>query len=504
MSQTQARLEVRAVSKSYGAARALGGVSLDVAPGEIHALLGHNGAGKSTLVKIVCGLVAPDSGEIFIDGESVDPRNPRHAQNLGIALVDQELSLVPTLTVRENLIMGVPKGHEAANDQLRGILDSLGLERVGLSDVVGHLPLGEQQLIEISRALSRNAKILILDEPTATLSDHEIERVFSAVRHMAADGRSIIYVSHRLGEILELCQRATIFRDGMCVGTRDVADLNRDSIVEMMLGHLPEVTKRSRGQMSGEAVVEIRGLTVPPRLANFDLDIAPGQIVGLAGQVGCGASDVLRAVGGLVPTAFGSVKIEGNDVRLRDPLRAARAGVFYTTSDRKADGLFLEQTTSHNLVATRLPRLSVLGVIRRVRERASVKRLLELTGISPERQRTLVGAFSGGNQQKVLVARSLEQRGARLLVLDEPTRGVDVGGRSDIHDLIRTAAAEGVSVLFSSTELDEVLELADTVITMFGGRVVASYESDGVSPAQILTDMTHGADHALDGRGAAA
>lgn len=290
----------------------------------------------------------------------------------------------------------------------------------------------------------------------------------------------------------------------MCVGTRDVADLNRDSIVEMMLGHLPEVTKRSRGQMSGEAVVEIRGLTVPPRLANFDLDIAPGQIVGLAGQVGCGASDVLRAVGGLVPTAFGSVKIEGNDVRLRDPLRAARAGVFYTTSDRKADGLFLEQTTSHNLVATRLPRLSVLGVIRRVRERASVKRLLELTGISPERQRTLVGAFSGGNQQKVLVARSLEQRGARLLVLDEPTRGVDVGGRSDIHDLIRTAAAEGVSVLFSSTELDEVLELADTVITMFGGRVVASYESDGVSPAQILTDMTHGADHALDGRGAAA
>ncbi|WP_417509727.1 sugar ABC transporter ATP-binding protein [Microbacterium sp.] len=492
MSSTGSRLEVRDISKSYGAVKALAGVSFDVAPGEVHALLGHNGAGKSTLVKVLSGLVQPDGGEVLINGQLVDPRSPRQAQANGVALVDQELSLVPTLSVRENLTLGATRGYVPHASVLREILDSLGLSRVELKDQVGSLPLGEQQLIEIARALSRDAQILILDEPTATLSEHEIEMVFRAVRRMAADGRSIIYVSHRLGEILELCQRATVFRDGKCVGTEEVSNLSRESIVHMMLGHLPEVDTQARGTVSEGVVVEIQDLAVEPRLVDFDLKIAPGEIVGLAGQVGCGASDVLRALGGLVPYVGGTVSIDNKQLKLGNPLRSARAGILYTTSDRKIDGLFLGHSIARNLVATRLPRVSGAGFLNSLKERRSIRRLLELTGIAPDRRRTPVGALSGGNQQKVLVARSLDKEGCRLLVLDEPTRGVDVGGRADIHDLVRSAADEGSAVLFSSTELDEVLELSDTVVTMFGGRVVAVYSRADVSAAQVLTDMTHG------------
>lgn len=495
MAETQAvRLEIRNISKSYGAVKALHDVSFDVRPGEVHALLGHNGAGKSTLVKVLAGLVQPDEGSVLIDGEAVRPRTPRQAQELGVALVDQELSLVPTLSVRENLILGAARHSQASAEDLRRILDSLGLERVGLGDQLGRLPLGVQQLIEIARALSRDAKILILDEPTATLSDHEIEMVFAAIRRMAADGRSIIYVSHRLGEILALCQRATIFRDGTCVGTEDVSTLDRESIIEMMLGQLPALAERNHRESTGERVVSIAGLSVAPRLVDFDLELTPGRIVGLAGQVGCGASDVLRAIGGLSPDATGTLVVSGRPVRLGDPRRSARAGILYTTSDRKSEGLFLEHSIARNLVATRLPRLARSGLMDTGRERSATSRLLGLTGLDAERRRTPVGALSGGNQQKVLIARSLEQTPCVLLVLDEPTRGVDVGGRQEIHELIRSAAASGAAVVFASTELDEVLELSDTVVTMFSGRVVGTYDGARATPAQILTDMTHGTD----------
>lgn len=495
MSQSPTRLEVRGVTKTYGAVRALSEVSFDLLPGEVHALLGHNGAGKSTMVKVLAGLVQPDDGEVLINGKVVTPRNPRQAQALGVALVDQELSLVPTLSVQENLLLGAVRGSAPGSSVLRGILDSLGLDRVALSEPVSKLTLGEQQLVEIARALSRDAQILILDEPTATLSDHEIEMVFKAVRRMAADGRSIIYVSHRLGEILSLCQRATVFRDGRCIGTESVERLNRDSIVEMMLGHLPAVGSReSRARTASVSAVVIEGLGVPPRLESFDLNVVPGEIVGIAGQVGCGAGDVMRALAGLVPEAHGSVSVTGKSLKLGSPLRSARAGVLYTTSDRKEEGLFLGHSIAKNLVATRLPRLGNLGLLRRRVDRRSVARLLSLTGIAPERRKTAVSALSGGNQQKVLVARSLEADPCTVLLFDEPTRGVDVGGREDIHQLIRRAAAEGAAVIFSSTELDEVLGLADTVVTMFGGRVVGVHSRDAVTPAQILTDMTHGHD----------
>ena len=485
------RLETQAITKTYGHLHALNDASFDLRVGEVHALLGHNGAGKSTLVKILSGVVHPDAGSVRIDGEEVSPRNPRHAQDLGVALVDQELSLVPVLTVEENLRLGSRRAVSSAD--LRTLLDTLGLEHVKLTTLTGSLPIGEQQLVEIARALSRDAKIIILDEPTATLSEPEIERVFAAVRRLAAQGKSVIYVSHRLGEVLTLCQRATVFRDGKVVGTKNVADLDRAGIVEMMLGHLPEFRTGSEVRTPETPQhISIRGLAIPPRVPTFDLEVRGGVIVGLAGQVGCGASEVLRALAGLVPNSRGDVELGGVKLSLGSAVKSRAAGVFFSPSDRKEEGLFLTHSIVDNLVATRLPRVSRGGFIQKSMQEAVVSKLLGLTGIARERRELDVGVLSGGNQQKVLVARGIDQTNSKVLLFDEPARGVDVGGRADIHDLIRGAAEQGNVVIFHSTDLDEVFDLADVIVTMFAGRLVSVRTRAEATPAGVLTDMTHG------------
>jgi ABC-type branched-subunit amino acid transport system ATPase component len=485
------RLETQGITKTYGHLHALNDASFDLRVGEVHALLGHNGAGKSTLVKILSGVVHPDAGSVRIDGEEVSPRNPRHAQDLGVALVDQELSLVPVLTVEENLRLGARRA--VSSSDLRTLLDTLGLEHVKLTTLTGSLPIGEQQLVEIARALSRDAKIIILDEPTATLSEPEIDRVFAAVRRLAAQGKSVIYVSHRLGEVLTLCQRATVFRDGKVVGTRNVADLDRAGIVEMMLGHLPEFRTGSEVRTpENPQHISIRGLAIPPRVPTFDLEVQGGVIVALAGQVGCGASEVLRALAGLVPNSRGDVELGGVKLSLGSAVKSRAAGVFFSPSDRKEEGLFLTHSIVDNLVATRLPRVSRGGFIQKSMQEAVVSKLLSLTGIARERRELDVGVLSGGNQQKVLVARGIDQPNSKVLLFDEPARGVDVGGRADIHELIRGAAEQGNVVIFHSTDLDEVFDLADVIVTMFAGRLVNVRTRAESTPAAVLTDMTHG------------
>ena len=490
MSETL-RLETQGITKTYGHLHALNDASFDLRVGEVHALLGHNGAGKSTLVKILSGVVHPDAGSVRIDGEEVSPRNPRHAQDLGVALVDQELSLVPVLTVEENIRLGSRRAVSSAD--LSTLLDTLGVEHVKLTTLTGSLPIGEQQLVEIARALSRDAKIIILDEPTATLSEPEIERVFAAVRRLAAQGKSVIYVSHRLGEVLTLCQRATVFRDGKVVGTKNVADLDRAGIVEMMLGHLPEFRTGSEVRTPETPQhISIRGLAIPPRVPTFDLEVRGGVIVGLAGQVGCGASEVLRALAGLVPNSRGDVELGGVKLSLGSAVKSRAAGGFFSPSDRKEEGLFLTHSIVDNLVATRLPRVSRGGFIQKSMQEAVVSKLLGLTGIARERRELDVGVLSGGNQQKVLVARGIDQTDSKVLLFDEPARGVDVGGRADIHDLIRGAAEQGNVVIFHSTDLDEVFDLADVIVTMFAGRLVSVRTRAEATPAGVLTDMTHG------------
>ena len=492
-------LEVEGVSKSYGPVRAIQELTLDVRVGEVHAICGHNGAGKSTLVRTLVGLVRPDAGVIRFDGAELTLRNPQDAQAHGIALVNQELSVVPELSVEDNIFLGgigIPLLYRRRrlSEQARRVLDELGLRHVQLGTAVETLSIGERQLVEIARLLVRDARLLILDEPTATLSKPEIERVFRATRDLVRQGRSVIFVSHRLDEVFELCDRVTVLRDGRRVGTHDIHEIDRRRLIDHMLGEMEGARTEAEHEPalpgSGDEVVRIDRLHAPGRVEEVSLTLERGIITGLAGQVGSGTSTVLRALGGLVPDASGTIEVRGAKVLLNTPRRAAEVGVLYVPNDRQREGLFLGQTVERNLTVSRLRRLSRAGVLLRRRVRRVARELAGMTGVSLDRLGSPVASLSGGNQQKVLLGRALELEGTSLLALDEPTRGVDVGGRAEIHRLVREAARRGTAVIFSSTELDEVLDLADVVVTIFAGRIVSVVPRAEASASRILADMT--------------
>ncbi|GIJ70566.1 sugar ABC transporter ATP-binding protein [Virgisporangium ochraceum] len=500
---TEELLRVDGLAKSFGGTQAVRGASFSIARGEIHALCGHNGAGKSTVVKMLSGQETPDSGAIRVAGRVLDLRSRRVAQANGIALVDQELSVVPSLTVAENLMLGdVRTGwltrRRAARARFRTLLDSVGLGHVDLDRPLSGLSIGERQLIEIARALGQDARLVILDEPTATLSDVESEYVYAAVRGVAATGCAILFVSHRLGEVLDLCDNVTVMRDGDVVATTPVADLTIDSLIVQMLGELPHRPDKRTGDdvgASAETLV-VSGLSVPGRVDDFGIVLRAGQVCAVAGQLGSGASDVLRAIAGLVPSATtgtpAGITVDGVPVAPGRPRAAIRAGIAFVSNDRKSEGLFLDRPTSWNLLATRLPHVTRLGVVNRRLWSATLDRLVELCGLEGARSQHAVRSLSGGNQQKVFVGRSLGRDDVRVLLLDDPTRGVDIGGRAAIHTLLRETAGRGVAVLFSSTDLEELLDLADVVVTMHKGVAVQRHEGT-TAGAVLVREMTHGA-----------
>jgi ABC-type sugar transport system ATPase subunit len=490
-------LRVENVSKHYGAVQALRGVSFELKRGEIHGLCGHNGAGKSTLVKIITGLVHPDTGTIEIEGEPVSFRTPLQAQAHGIALVDQELSLAPDLSVEENIFLGTlgmpfVRHPRDLRQQARALLARVGLSQLDPRTPVERLSVGERQLVEVARLLGRNAKVLILDEPTATLSASEIERVFAVAREVARENRGAIYISHRLDEVLELCDRVTVFRDGELVATRSSVEIgHRQELIRMMIGvELPPPTQSAAAEVHQSRGIEIAGLEVPPLVGDFALKVRAGEIVGLTGQVGAGTSEVLRTLAGLVPDARGSLLVDGRPVSLGSPTGALKAGIAFASNDRKTEGLFLKQSVRSNLVATRLLRVSRFGFVRsRVAARVA-ERLASFVKLDARRIGSAVGTLSGGNQQKVFLGRCLDRGDVKLLLLDEPTRGVDVAGRAEIHHLIQEAALAGVAVVFASTELDEILDLSNVVVSMFGGRIVATRPRSEATAELVSDDMT--------------
>lgn len=492
-------VRVEGLTKSFGSTQAVRGASFSIARGEIHALCGHNGAGKSTVVKMLSGQETPDSGAIRIGGRVLDLRSRRVAQGNGIALVDQELSVVPSLTVAENLMLGDVRTRwvtrrRAVGKRFRTLLDSVGLGHVDLDRPLSDLSIGERQLIEIARALGQDARLVILDEPTATLSDVESDYVYAAVRNVVTTGCAILFVSHRLGEVLDLCDNVTVMRDGDVVATTPVADLTIDSLIVQMLGELPHRPDKRTGDMAGAAaeVLAVSGLSVPGRVDDFDIVLRAGQVCAMAGQLGSGASDVLRAIAGLVPSATAGITVDGVAVGPGRPRTAIRAGIAFVSNDRKSEGLFLDKPTSWNLLATRLPHVTRLGVVNRRLWSATLARLIELCGLEGARADQAVRSLSGGNQQKVFVGRSLGRDDVRVLLLDDPTRGVDIGGRAAIHALLREAADRGVAVLFSSTDLEELLDLADVVVTMHKGVAVQRHEGTTAGPV-LVREMTHGA-----------
>lgn len=489
-------VEVTDVTKTYGAVQALKGVSVDIVPGEVLGICGHNGAGKTTLMKILSGLESPDHGTLRIRGQDARLRHPQDAQRHGIALLDQELSIVPVLTVAENLVLGnvgerVIDRRGALHHRARELLARVGLSHIPPETPAEQLQLGERQLVEIARLLGRDATLLILDEPTATLSRGEIARVFDAVRGVVADGRSVIFVSHRLDEVLTVCDRVMVMRDGRAVATELAGSLDKGRLVDLMLGAAGQELPAAPRRAAKDQAVTVSELRVPGRVERVDFEFGSGTIVGIAGQVGSGASAILRAIAGLTPDAAGRVTVHRRDVRFATPLQAKASGVQYISNDRKAEGLFLSQAIEANLNATRFNRLSSGGWLAPKARLRSASALAGLVGLPAERLRSPVRTLSGGNQQKVLLGRCLQNESLSLLLLDDPTRGVDVGGRAEIHRLIRLAAEGGTTVLFSSTELDEIMELSDVVVTMFAGRSVSICTRQDTSPERVLREMTH-------------
>lgn len=492
---------VRHISKSFGPIAALNDVSLDIFPGEIRGICGENGAGKSTLVKILTGVYRPDRGTVLVGGASANVSTPRHAQELGIAIVAQELSLCPDLSVEDNIWLGslkVPFLHKRPELRKRAAeaLALLGADHIRLDAPVATLSMGERQLVEIARLLTRDARVLILDEPTATLTDVEIERIFAALLAVKREGRSVLYITHRLAEVYAICDRVTVLRNGELVATTSPNSLDRAALIELMLGRPSDEMYPEETRARGAPALTVEGLSLPGIVDDFSMMVRGGEILCIAGQVGSGAAEIVTALAGLVHDATGTVTVNGRPLKLGSPARAARRGIMFVSGDRAAEGVFRRLSVLDNLVATRLGDHSLLGFLRGGVLRTTAARLAKRVGIDRRRMRSLAEDLSGGNQQKLAFGRCIERRANGVLLMNEPTRGIDVGARAEIYRLMRTFCEEGYALVMASSDLEEIVGVGDVVISFYRGRQVGLYRRSDVTMHRVVADITHPADAA--------
>jgi inositol transport system ATP-binding protein len=476
-------LKVSNVGKRFPGVVALDNVSLSVSRGEVHALLGENGAGKSTLLKILAGAQYQDSGNIEFDGKLLGHELPHERQQLGIATVYQEFTLMANLSVAENIFIGREpvRRHflswSTMLRQAREVADKLDLRVEPLTPVYA-LSVAEQQMVEIARALTMKAELIILDEPTAALSDREVQKLHQIVRDLKAQGISIIYVTHRLGEVKQICDRFTVLRDGKYAGEGDVADTSIDQIVRMMVGHNIEYMLGEHHK-GGEVVARLEGITRlkrPPGsqavpLRGMSLEIRKGEILGLAGLVGAGRTELVRALFGADLFESGKVYFEGREVTINSPNEAIKLGMALVPEDRKQQGLFLTQSIRQNMTLPSLAKLLVgRCFIDQRKESALIENFRKALGIRMAHQEIVVGTLSGGNQQKVVLARCMALT-PKVLIVDEPTRGIDIGAKAEVHQLLRELARNGTAVVVVSSELPEIISLCDRIITVKEGRI---------------------------------
>jgi rhamnose transport system ATP-binding protein len=488
-------LRLRGATKSFGAVAALVNGSIDLYPGEAHALLGENGAGKSTLVKILAGVHQPDSGTLELEGRPVTLADPAASRNAGISVIYQEPTLFPDLSVAENIFMGrMPLGvaHRIDRAEMRRQVEAV-FARLGVhidpSRPARGLSVADQQIVEIAKAIAFNARVIVMDEPTAALTSVEVGRLFEVMKALRAQGAAVLFISHRLEEVYASCQRVTVMRDGSFVRTDAIEDITVDQIISSMVGRdLAALSPRTTGAV-GQPVLTVEHLTREGTFVDVSFEVHAGEIVALAGLVGAGRTEVARAIFGIDRYDAGSVAVNGTALPVASPLAAMQAGIGFVPEDRRQQGLVMELGIDHNLALASLGRLRSHGLIRRSRERALATDWAARLQLKYGRLSNPATTLSGGNQQKLVLAKWLARR-PTLLIVDEPTRGIDVGTKAEVYRLLTQLVDDGVAILMISSELPEVLRMADRVLVLREGRLVASLARQDANETSIMRAAT--------------
>jgi rhamnose transport system ATP-binding protein len=485
-------LRLSDVSKSFAGVRALKGVSFDLKAGEVHALVGENGAGKSTLIKVVTGAHLPDEGTLEVRGELIEGNDPVRAKALGIAAIYQQPALFPDLTVAENMALGLERPGpwrlirwKQRQDRARRLLERIGAA-IDPETEVRRLTMPEQQLVEIARALGADAKILIMDEPSSSLTDKEVDNLFRVVRDLKSHGVGIIYISHRLEELPQVADRVTALRDGSLVGTRAMGEVNRGELIRMMVGRELSAVFPKVEVTRGDVVLEVKGLGCKASgVHDVNFQVREGEMLGVAGLIGAGRTELARVLFGLTPADSGSIVLDGEPVRVDSPGQAVEMGIAYVPEDRRRHGVILEMSVATNTTLATLQTISNFGLLDFRKEREVATELVQRLGVKTTSIDAPVGNLSGGNQQKVALARWLNADPS-VLILDEPTQGVDVGAKAEIHRLMGTLAAKGLAIVMISSELPEILGMSDRIAVMHGGTIVGTLDREGATQEAIL------------------
>lgn len=502
-------LELTNISKSFPGVRALDKVSFSLLPGEIHALLGENGAGKSTLIKVISGAYNEDSGDIYWMGKKVSIKSPVHALHLGVGCIYQEFNLVPDLTVAENILLGqIPRtrwGSIDSKELHRRAQEALAMFDFHLDThlTIRELNVAQQQIVEICKALARDLKVLIMDEPTAALNSVETEHLYRVIRQLKDHGVSIIYISHRMREIFDLADRVTVLKDGQLVGTRVVAEVDDETLVRMMVGRVLENLYPEKNTATARTVLRVENLCFEGAICDINFEIRAGEVLGVAGLEGMGQRELSRMISGSIRATSGKIYLEDKELVINHPADAIRAGISYIPDDRKNEGLVLVRSVRENITLPSLDRRMDGIVINERSEKNFVNQMVDSLAIRVSTPAQMVRNLSGGNQQKVVVAKCIGAQ-PKVLILAEPTRGIDVGSKSEIHHLIRRLAAQGLAVLMISSELPEILGMSDRILVMAHGKIVAEMPGTNVTEEDIMfaatsVDITNGKNGNGDG-----
>ncbi len=509
MSQGKVFIELKDIVKIFPGVRALDGVSFDIREGEVHSLCGENGAGKSTLIKVLTGAHARDGGAYLIDGEEVNFKSTAESVAKGVSCVYQELSIAPQLDVAKNLFIGnLPmKGglvdHKTLYKRTAEILEELDMH-ISPKTIAGDLSVGQQQMIEIGRALTRNARLIIMDEPTSSLSEAETDTLFQIIKKLVARGIAIVYISHKLDEVMYLSDRITVIRDGKNIISKDKDQFTQEELIANMIGRSLENLYQKEPAEITDTMLEVKGLTRKGVFQDVSFSVRKGEVVGFFGLVGAGRSEIMRAVFGVDKYDAGEVILDGKKLRGGSPSAAIRAGIGFCTEDRKKEGLALRLSILLNMTLVRLPFLSKIGVINRKAQRAAADEYMKAISIKAPSVTQLVGNLSGGNQQKVVVAKWL-MMSPKVLIVDEPTRGIDVGSKSEIYGLLSDLAKQGMAIVVVSSEIEEILGVCDSVVTIFEGKKTAQLEiNDKLTREEVLAAALGGSfsNAAIAGKGA--